>query len=234
MAMNFVDEQQKYPRPRQAREEKLEIVKELFSKAGVEYIDFEILLRILKEEKELEVWAKTDTAETYVLIKTYAFTAFSGTLGPKRRQGDLQIPEGVYHIDRYNPASNFHLSLGLNYPNKSDRIRKSAPDSGGDIFIHGNAVTIGCIPLGDEAIKELYTIAVDARSNGQTKIPVYIFPCRMTDKGNSQLIQRLTTDKPKLKSFWDELMPIYKAFDSLKVIPRISIDSSGQYQIKGH
>lgn len=114
----------------------------------------------LKEERSLEVWAHRDGDEPD-LIRTYPFTAYSGKLGPKLREGDLQIPEGVYEVEYLNPNSSYHLSIKVDYPNAFDREKGEADGRetlGGDIFIHGRAVTIGCIPIGDEAIEDLFTI----------------------------------------------------------------------------
>lgn len=128
----------------------------------------------LKEERILEVW--TEKAGKWIQIKTYPFTAFSGDLGPKLREGDRQIPEGLYEIEYLNPNSTYHLSLKVNYPNAFDlRMAKSDGRSnlGGDIFIHGKSVTIGCIPIGDAAIEEVFLLAANA---GKGKIEVIIAP----------------------------------------------------------
>ncbi|MEZ5360650.1 MAG: L,D-transpeptidase family protein [Candidatus Zixiibacteriota bacterium] len=231
LAENFAESQQKFPRVRQARAEKESSIKQIFDSAGVAYPPAEIFIRALKFEKSLELWAKSDSADTFRLIKAYPFTAFSGTLGPKRRQGDLQIPEGVYSIDRFNPASSYHLSFSVDYPNKSDRIRKSGADPGGDIFIHGNRVTIGCIPIGNNAIKELYLIVVDAKSNGQKTIPVHMFPCRMTDSTKIDMMAGFSKDNVGLKSFWDELLPIYNHFETTHRLPDVRINADGSYEI---
>ena len=102
----------------------------------------------------MEVWIKEASKDYYVLLNTYDFCTTSGTLGPKRKEGDLQIPEGIYTINHFNPQSNFYLSLGINYPNASDKILSDPVHPGGDIYLHGNCVTIGCIPLTDDKIKE--------------------------------------------------------------------------------
>jgi len=113
----------------------------------------------IKSERTFEVWGRKDGAEQ--LIATYPFTAFSGSLGPKLREGDLQIPEGTYAFEYLNPNSSYHLSVKLDYPNAFDR-RMAAVDGrersnlGSDIMLHGKAVTIGCIPLGDEAMEEIF------------------------------------------------------------------------------
>lgn len=92
-------------------------------------------------------------------IKTYPFTGFSGDLGPKLREGDGQIPEGIYAIEYLNPNSSYHLSMKVSYPNAFDRDKGSKDGRkslGNDIFIHGKSVTIGCIPIGDAGIEELF------------------------------------------------------------------------------
>lgn len=116
-----------------------------------------IAVLAFKEERRLELWKEHDGA--WELIKTYAFTGFSGKPGPKLREGDLQIPEGIYRISSLNPNSSYHLSLQVDYPNAFDR-KMAAKDGrdqlGGDIFIHGMSVTIGCIPLGNANIEEVF------------------------------------------------------------------------------
>jgi murein L,D-transpeptidase YafK len=110
------------------------------------------------------VGKKNTSDQEFLHIKTYTVCATSGLIGPKRMQGDLQIPEGFYYIDRFNPYSNFYLSLGINYPNTSDRILGDKNNLGGDIFIHGDCVTIGCLPITDSEIKELYIFCVEAKT----------------------------------------------------------------------
>ena len=119
-----------------------------------------ILLIGLKEERLLEVYAYNNAQEPRWL-KDYPFTAFSGRLGPKLREGDRQIPEGIYEIGYLNPNSAFYLSMKINYPNKFDEKMgqlDGRKNLGSDIFIHGKAATIGCIPIGDEAIEELFLL----------------------------------------------------------------------------
>ena len=90
---------------------------------------------------------------------------YFGQLGPKRHTGDYQVPEGFYEIYRFNPRNNFHLSLGLNYPNTADRAL-GEPAPGSDIFIHGGAVTMGYLPIIDAGIEEVYLLTVMARAAG--------------------------------------------------------------------
>jgi len=146
-------------------------------------------------------------------------------------QGDGQIPEGFYHIDRFNPSSTFHLSLGLNYPNKSDRILGRKGSLGGDIFIHGDCVTIGCMPITDEKIKELYLITVEARNRGQRTIPVHVFPGKMDEKGMGYLMKNYMDEK-KLLKFWENIKVGYDYFDRKKKLPMVSIKRDGSYSFR--
>ena len=159
------------------RDSKIGIIEDYFLSINLSYPPKCIFIRIFKFEQVVELWASDKENSGFRLVKSFSFTDNSGTLGPKRRQGDGQIPEGFYHIDRFNPWSSYYLSLGINYPNKSDRLLKTGIDPGGDIFIHGSDVTIGCIPIGNNSIEELYIIALDVKTGGQREIPVHIFPC---------------------------------------------------------
>ncbi|HHH19848.1 MAG TPA: hypothetical protein ENK86_05000 [Campylobacterales bacterium] len=128
----------------------------------------------LKHERLLEVWGQHGTR--WHLIHAYPFTGFSGRLGPKLREGDRQIPEGIYKITYLNPNSKFHLSLRVNYPNAFDR-RVAQQDQrtglGSDIMIHGSHVTTGCIPIGNDNIEELYFLAEKV---GMQNIKVILSP----------------------------------------------------------
>jgi murein L,D-transpeptidase YafK len=130
-----------------------------FQKAGVSYPPKKLWLVALKDERRVELWAAEGAERRHV--KDYEIKAASGEAGPKLRQGDMQVPEGVYRILWLNPASSYHLSMKVDYPNAFDR-EKAAHDKrtnlGGDIFIHGRAVSIGCIALGDPAIEELFVL----------------------------------------------------------------------------
>ncbi|MBD3217139.1 MAG: hypothetical protein GF310_02605 [candidate division Zixibacteria bacterium] len=228
---DFKKQQQKFPRVRKARENVGSALAALFDSLNIKYPPHEIYLRAFKYERHLEIWCRANDTAKFMMIKSYPFTAFSGNPGPKRYQGDLQIPEGIYHIDRFNPASKYHLSLGINYPNKSDRIRKTRPDPGGDIFIHGNEVTIGCIPIGDDAIEELYILAVDARDNGRKKIPAHIYPYDFTDKETDEKLSDLYKADTALLDFWNELRPFCSYFNTNKSLPKIRIDETGKYNL---
>lgn len=142
-------------------------LKDDLAKVGWATFPQKIQLLAFKEERILEVLAQK--GDQWYLLKTYPFTAYSGELGPKLKEGDRQIPEGIYQIDFLNPNSAYHLSMRVNYPNSFDRQKAEMNDRdqlGGDIFIHGKQVTIGCIPIGDEAIEELFVLAAQAIDQG--------------------------------------------------------------------
>ena len=225
---SFKEAQQKHSRVKTAYEEKETVVKRLFESKKIAYDGFQLFLRAFKKEETLEVWVKEKGKEEFVFLRAYEFCTTSGILGPKRREGDLQIPEGVYHINHFNPESNFYLSLGLNYPNASDKILSHATKPGGSIYIHGSCVTIGCIPITDAKIKELYILAVEARTNGQDKIPVHIFPDRL----EHGVVESLVADHSateKVKAFWKNLEPVYKDFESTKKVKDVKVNTRGEY-----
>lgn len=224
---SFQEEQNRFPRVRAARNHAQLRLEKHFEKAGLAYPPKRIFLRVFKLEAECELWADNQADGPLVKIKTYAICASSGELGPKRREGDLQVPEGYYHIGAFNPWSNFHLSLKINYPNDSDRILGDRRRPGGDIFIHGSCVTIGCIPLRDDPIEEIYLAAVDARASGQARVPVHIFPCRM--QGLRPETERLASTNPDLQAFWENLRAGFDYFETRHLLPRISVDSRGRY-----
>jgi hypothetical protein len=148
-----------------------------FRAAGVAYPPRAVTLLVLKEERVLELWA--EGAATPRLVHRYPVLAASGGAGPKLRQGDLQVPEGVYRVYRVlwlNPNSSYHLSMKLDYPNAFDRERArrdGRTDLGGDIFVHGRAVSIGCVALGDPAIEELFVLAAEV---GVARVKAVIAP----------------------------------------------------------
>jgi murein L,D-transpeptidase YafK len=183
---NFKDQQMKYPHVRRAYQEKEELLRGLFQDKKLVYPPAKLFIRVFKKERILEVWAFSERDSVYHLVKAYMFCSLSGSLGPKRMKGDLQVPEGFYHIERFNPASRFYLSLQINYPNESDMLLGEKGNLGGNVFIHGGCVTIGCIPMTDEWIKEIYVLVVEARRNGQDQIPVHVFPMRLTGDYSAQ------------------------------------------------
>ena len=137
-------------------------LRDRFRVAGVSFPPGEIALVGLKEERLLELWARTNGH--WVRVHRYEVLAASGQLGPKLREGDRQVPEGVYGIEGLNPNSRYHLSLKVSYPNDFDRQQAAAEgraELGGDIFIHGKDRSIGCLAMGDDAIEELFILVAE-------------------------------------------------------------------------
>lgn len=226
----FKQMQLRHSRVAESYRKKESDVKSRFEKAGVDYPPYEVLIRVFKRNWVLELWARSTKDSVFKPVHSYEICATSGKLGPKRREGDKQVPEGYYHISKFNPVSDYYLSLQINYPNKSDRILGYKDDPGSLIFIHGNCVTIGCIPITDEYIKELYIAAVEARNNGQEQIPVQIFPSRMDNKS----YERLKADFPdkELHKFWDNIKVGYDYFEKHRKLPTFRIDEQGRYVFK--
>ncbi|MCI0488883.1 MAG: hypothetical protein L0229_20010 [Blastocatellia bacterium] len=231
-AQSFKAQQLKYSRVKNALAEKEALIKEMFRRKKLPYPPTKIFIRIFKRERIVEVWAGRSRESQLEMLKAYNFCATSGSLGPKRRMGDGQIPEGFYYIDRFNPVSNFHLSLGVNYPNQSDRTLGVKGRLGGDIFIHGDCVTIGCVPITDDGIKELYLIAVEARSSGRSRIPVHIFPSRFDRNGMKQL-ESYSLNNETLRNFWMNLKEGYDFFERHRRLPTITVDQRGRYIVRG-
>ena len=129
---------------------------------GLSYPPPALTLVGLKQERAVEAWARQ--GDRWVLYRSYPVLAASGGPGPKLREGDQQVPEGIYRLTHLNPASSYHLSIRVDYPNAFDRAR-GAEDGrtslGGDIYIHGKAVSIGCLAIGDDNIEELFTLVAD-------------------------------------------------------------------------
>ena len=223
----FLNDQRSYPRFRLAEKEKGPFIDSLFANKGLRPNRSLLYLRVFKKNGQIELWARDKSRRNYELIRTYDICASSGDLGPKRQIGDGQVPEGAYFISAFNPVSSFYLSLGVSYPNRSDRILGKSDNPGGDIFIHGNCVTIGCMPIQDYYIKELYVICAIARDNGQGEIPVHIFPTRMDDAGMKYLSEY--NPDPGLQLFWKNIRPIYLLFEQKRELPRVTVDKKGRY-----
>ncbi len=132
-----------------------------FKKARLAYPPKKIALLAFKKERQLQLWAK-DEIQSWHYVHTYTLTATSGRLGPKLKEHDRQIPEGVYRLTSLNPYSMWHLSMMINYPNDFDRQQASKEGRnklGGNIFIHGKSSSMGCLAIGDDAINQLFLLA---------------------------------------------------------------------------
>lgn len=172
--------------------------------------NLEILFIAIKEAKILEVYVKRKTQKQFRWFKSYLFSTFSGVLGPKKQEGDKQIPEGFYQITHLNPKSKYHLSLGINYPNPYDQANGF---TGSAIFIHGGMESVGCIAIGDDAIEEIYVLTDIAQQNDQNEISVLIYPYAMHTEKHKLMLK--TTDEATAH-FWDRLATSYQYFQENK------------------
>jgi murein L,D-transpeptidase YafK len=226
-ADTFKQTQKKYSRVKAAYADHEEDLNEELIAKGYDLTNINILIFATKQEREFNVYIKKKSEKKYEFFKTYDFCYLSGILGPKRKEGDLQVPEGFYYVNGFNPNSQYHLSLKINYPNASDKILSDKKAPGGEIFIHGKCVSIGCVPLTDEKINELYILAVEATNNGQSKIPVYIFPFKMNDE--TMTLMEMLLDDEKLISFWKNLKEGYDKFLENKTEITVKVDAKGKY-----
>jgi len=147
----------------------------IFKARGISYPPREITLIALKEEKKLEIWTDSEN-ENFVLIESMPIMGQSGISGPKLKQGDMQVPEGIYPITGLNPNSSLHLSLKIGYPNQEDReeSRKAGfKDPGSNIFIHGTKASVGCLALGNRGIERLFILVADT---GASHVKIIIIP----------------------------------------------------------
>ncbi|MBN9307328.1 MAG: murein L,D-transpeptidase [Devosia sp.] len=170
-----------------------------------------MMIRIFKQSSEFEVW-KQSKAGPYKLYKTYAICAWSGTLGPKIKEGDRQAPEGFYNITpaQLNPNSNYYLSFNTGFPNKFDRAWGR---TGANLMVHGDCSSAGCYSMTDESVAEIYALARETFNAGNTVIQMQIFPFRMTPQNLA-----LVADNPNLP-FWMDIKEGYDRFELAKTPP---------------
>ena len=174
-----------------------------------------IMLRIFKEEDALEVW-KRDKAGQYKLLKTYDICAWSGELGPKKKEGDRQAPEGFYTVSRgqMNPNSSYHLSFDLGFPNRFDR---SLGRTGSHLMVHGDCSSRGCYAMEDDAIEEIYALAREAFMGGQQAFQVQAFPFRMTPENMAKHANS------EHLAFWEMLKEGSDHFEVTGVAPKVDV-----------
>jgi murein L,D-transpeptidase YafK len=232
MAQTFLSQQLQYPVFQSAFEKKDSVLRKEFEAKGLHYPAHYIYLRSFKYDSYLEVWVKSRATDTFALFKRYPICALSGTMGPKRREGDRQVPEGFYFINEFNPRSAYHLALGLNYPNFSDRSHGDRANPGNGIYIHGSCVTEGCIPLTNPEIDEVYVLAVHARNLGQNYIPVHIFPVQFNNKGSVAYLDKHSSSDGVSQQFWLKLKEAYDDFNANHRLPLILFDEKGNYLVR--
>lgn len=176
-----------------------------------------LFIRAFKESDSVEVWVESKPGEAYELFKTYDVCAASGKPGPKLKEGDRQVPEGFYatNLGLLNPASKYHLSFNIGYPNAYDRHHKR---TGGLIMIHGNCVSLGCLAMTDPKIEEIYTLVHAALSKGQKNLPIHIFPFPLNE-------EKLAAEADsEWLPFWKNLKEGYDLFEKSKRPPAVAVD----------
>jgi murein L,D-transpeptidase YafK len=174
-----------------------------------------ILIRIFKEESELEVW-KVDKSGRFALLRTYPICRWSGELGPKVEEGDRQAPEGFYTVtpDLMNPASHYHLAINTGFPNAYDRANGR---SGASVMIHGDCASVGCYAMTDEQITEIYSLAREAFFGGQRSLQIQAYPFRMTPLNMAR-----HRNSPHL-AFWKVLKEGYDHFEVTRKEPKVAV-----------
>ena len=177
-----------------------------------------VMIRIFKAESELEIWmSRGGTATDYVLFATYPVCYWSGTLGPKLKEGDRQAPEGFYTVtlpQAYPNGARHPEALNLGYPNAFDSLHAR---KGSYILIHGGCASIGCFAMTDAVNKEIRTLSLRALNQGQAYIPIHVFPFRMTEANIAHY------DKPEVHDFWQNLKVGYDVFERTHRPPRVSV-----------
>ena len=173
-----------------------------------------IFIRIFKKSRELEVWI--ENGDQFNLFRTYAICTFSGGLGPKLRTGDGKSPEGFYFVKpgQMNPASQFHLSFNLGFPNAYDRAHSR---TGSALMVHGDCVSIGCYAMTDARIEQIWALGDAALREGQLFFRVHVFPFRMTPQNMTQY------RRSKWAEFWDNLKEGYDHFENVRRPPNVEV-----------
>lgn len=179
-----------------------------------------VLVRIFKQESELEVWKMTKTG-TYALYKTYPMCRWSGKLGPKTKIGDRQAPEGFYSVAKgqLNPNSQYYVSFNLGYPN---RLESALGYTGEALMVHGACSSSGCYAMTDQGVGEIYAIVAKSLEGGQDKFQVQALPFRMTAAN-----MEANRGDPNM-SFWKTLKEGYDAFEMTHRQPKVSM-CGGRY-----
>ncbi len=220
-----------------ARARRGAVVKAAVQAAGVQWPPRKVFVRAIKRNVDggpgvVEVWAGNGTSSPLALVLSHPICRLSGVSGPKTREGDLQVPEGYYSNSALNPNSSYHLSLRVDYPNASDRVRnrkRSDFPLGGDIMVHGSCVTIGCIPIQDEPIEEVYLLVAEAFAS-KRRVPIHIFPQPMTESVAAALQARTDVDDDT-KALWRELQQGWALFEQQHKVPRVQVADDGRYVV---
>jgi murein L,D-transpeptidase YafK len=178
-----------------------------------------VMLRLFKLESQLELWVEKDGR--FVRFATYPICLWSGRLGPKVKEGDRQAPEGFYTVsaEQLNPNSRWHRAFNLGYPNEFDKAKGR---DGSFIMVHGGCSSIGCFAMTDPVVDELWRIVTAALDKGEGRVPVHVFPFRMTEAN----LKARRSDQ--WAGFWADLKKGHDLFERTRVPPVVSV-CNGRY-----
>jgi murein L,D-transpeptidase YafK len=182
-----------------------------------------IMIRIFKSEAELEVWMKA--GERFELLATYPICNWAGTLGPKLSEGDMQSPEGLYFIGRHqlHQSARWRRSLDIGYPNAFDRVHAR---TGSSILVHGGCTSTGCFAMTDQVMEQIFRLSRAALWKGQKRIPMHIFPFRMTPEN---MAAHADSD---WQGFWANLKEAYDLFERTRLPPAVKV-CNRRYVVSG-
>jgi hypothetical protein len=206
----------------EAEAAKLSVVKGLFAAAHVTFPPAQMLLRAFKKEKRVELWAASRAGGAMAHVTTYEICRASGELGPKRQEGDWQVPEGFYTLGDYTPATGYYLAMLVSYPNLSDRILGDKQHPGNEIMIHGRCASVGCLAMSDERIQEIWVAAAALRNAGGV-VHLHIFPSR----DMAGLVRNAPDDATR--AFWANLAEGLDFFAAQRRQPVVRVDAEGRY-----
>lgn len=222
LAVAGVDDVRTTPRSEAAVKAHAPELSEALASQGLE-LGAPVYLRLTKEPAVLTAFVANEEG-AYEPFRSWPVCAFSGKLGPKQAEGDMQAPEGFYAVapGQMNPASSFHLSFDLGYPNAFDRAKGR---TGSYLMVHGSCVSVGCYAMTDEAMEEIWTLMEAALDHGQSSVPVHIFPFPMTAAN----LQRHAEDPNG--AFWRSLAPAWAEFEATGQVPVVRV-SAGEYKVQ--
>jgi murein L,D-transpeptidase YafK len=221
LAVAGVDDVRETPRSRAVVEAHTEALSEALAEQGA-HLGAPVYLRLTKDPAVLTAYVANEEG-VYEPFRSWPVCAYSGKLGPKLTEGDMQAPEGFYSVapGQMNAASDYHLAFNLGYPNAYDRAHDR---TGSYLMVHGDCVSIGCYAMTDEAIEEIWTLMQAAMGEGQKSVPVHIYPFPMTAAN----LQRHAGDPNA--AFWRSLAPAWGAFEKTGHVPVVQV-SGGKYEI---
>ena len=211
------------------------------------FTGLELFFQAFKKEAQVRVFARRAGRNTpFVLLKVFPITGSPFTYpaggdpdraGPKTIEGDFRVPEGCYGLVWQNQWSDFYLGYLLSYPHEGDRIRRdfwrAGPRSGGAIVLHGEAATIGCIPVGNAAIEEIFLLLNKNGRADRGYARIHIFPCRFDVPENQRILDYYARARPELAPFWECLRLVYQHFEETRQLPEVGFDAeTGYYMLR--